>query len=346
MVTYSSSESNSYASRPRERPGPALKLGPKSKTKKRKDNDNARSFYRLVANLANPDAGKGLPKNLGGSTPDLEQDLSSSWFLESGCQEKSAHFVALGTRWQAVEVNDAIVRIVLDKLKKATGVEVKKSQYLRSLSEEDGFSFFERPLKPVSRNGFLFSERELGALFSIISGELIRLLEDLGYGHMRGTSPVMKALDFHKTLAKLINENHRRPFVIFSKIGGNEHRLLVDRARLFWSHRLQMKSWQHSNGAEPLIRYFHAVLRSSAHPHEQLDILYWLKFDEGQRPLLGDYIDRFAPMRVAPEPLRLFCPRRFIEKLCHDSGRFLASASPKSGPIVEVLKLYVDAVSC
>lgn len=112
-------------------------------------------------------------------------------------------------------------------------------------------------------------------------------------------APKMNALEFHLKLKDLMDEKSPQPFLLVARSHSEEIRFLVETARLFWSHRLQIKSLQASNAAEPSIRYFHAALRSSLGPEQRCDFLYWLKMDEEKMPQGGDFIE-IAPAAVFP----------------------------------------------
>lgn len=98
----------------------------------------------------------------------------------------------------------------------------------------------------------------------------------------------MSVVDFHSSLNHLI-QHETWPLMMVAKKDGGEEVFLVHKARLFFAHRMHLKSMQIKGGASPLIRYFHAVF----YEHESLkaiDVFYWLKFDGENQPKMGDFI--------------------------------------------------------
>lgn len=107
----------------------------------------------------------------------------------------------------------------------------------------------------------------------------------------RGLKPdwaPVTALGFHQKLKKLASDQGSWPLMILLENSQNWY--LADRARVFCSLRLNKKSLQIKNGADPKVRYYHAALRDTKKPKKAVDVLYWLQFDEEQNPIDGGFI--------------------------------------------------------
>lgn len=136
------------------------------------------------------------------------------------------------------------------------------------------------------------------------------------------------ALSFHQKLQSLASEESPWPLMLL--LNQSLNWFLADRVRLFCSLRLKKKSLQRKIGADPKIRYFHAVVRDSKRPKKTLDLLYWLQFDDEQNVIDGDFIKSY------PRPHFLLKPKELLNHFG------LAEISP---PVTCMLNKTLKALS-
>lgn len=151
----------------------------------------------------------------------------------------------------------------------------------------------------------------------------------------------LSVIEFHASFTALLNSDNGKPFLFMGTILGVPQNILIDSARHFWSHRLNIKSMQTMTGASPSVRYFHAALRSSEEPTEKIDIFYWLKFDDQQQPLHGEFID---PLHQGIVPQNLFSFSDLLEKLIRRRPSSTL-AKPWEQSMKELLPLYQEVTA-
>lgn len=206
----------------------------RSRTLRRKRSDTKTDFFKLAAQIANPDAENIVLANNQTIFYDSHSEMNVSRFLESSYQEKSPLMTASILRCEDIP-----------KL----SVDIDEKNFSRYLN--------------CARN------------------------------------KKMPALDFHNWLLSEIKRNDPEPILIIGEKAKHEAIFLADQFRLFWSHRMHLKSLQVAFGAKPSIRYFHAIFRASRRPDDRISVLYWLKLTADNEPEHGEYID--APDCIVPK---------------------------------------------
>ena len=296
-----------------------------------------RDFYRLAALLAKPDLDDVKETIFDALGLNNEKDFCASRFLESSYQEKTSLYVAQGLRFQPLVVHDRLVNAVVKKWFKAfnnsTSFPLHKN--LHDTNPDDCFYLFNRPEKDAAINGVLFSATEQSVLLTLMADEMRQVL--IERGKISSNSPAISALSFHQCLIDLLQRKERFPLLLQGVKDGQNTLLLADRVRLFWSHRMHLKSRQTQGGAEPSIRYFHAVFHSSERPRDNVSVLYWLHCKDDLGPTFGEFIENVEQGIL---PADVFCPRTEIctylrsESIC-ESRR----------PLQALLKMYLVSTS-
>ncbi len=100
-----------------------------------------------------------------------------------------------------------------------------------------------------------------------------------------------QVLSLHKTLLECFEQNPSRVFQFVDHRGASPREIIISHGSLFWANRLKNKSWQTNAGVEPGLKYFHANL-CSVHPTvTEIDLIYWLRFDEQQEAVNGSFVN-------------------------------------------------------
>jgi hypothetical protein len=308
------------------------------KHKEHKNCERERSFYRLAAAIANPV--KDEMSEVNGSLLHYPQEFNSSCYLESSYQERSPVFIAKRLRWQPAEAG--LIESVIRKWRAATGDDdvLLKDHLFRDW--DNGVPFFEQPQKTIVKNGVSFSSGELSTLLLMLSHELIQMLSEYFTHSAYHLDSPMRVLDFHCALFERIHEKHKGPLVLLGAKKGINFLMVCDRVRLFWSHRMHLKSRQTRGGAEPLIRYFHAAFRLSEYNDHKIDILYWLGFDHEQKPRSGEFINAIDTIF---SPQILMSARTLIEHVSASEEKLIRLSPKKCSLLQEVLKMYLEATT-
>jgi hypothetical protein len=318
-------------------------IGHKNKEKRRLATRNKRDFYKLAAALANP--------HIANDISSQEQDKISkkktdeffySRLLDSGFQEKSHIFLAPYKNWCSLVQKKSLLVLTLKKWHSvASDNRLNITKFLPDQKNSINYCslLFEQPKKNIIKNGIKFTIDEIKVLLSFIAKEVYTWMVS-GIGEMLSYN----AIDFHQKFISMINTSETGPFLSCGQMHGSTKLLLINKARLFWSYRLNMKSLQKISGADPAIRYFHAIILPCApqQHREKIDILYWLIFDEEQKTLKGDFI---LPIPNTFIPSRFFYPRTFIEQLVQDKASDKKLLFADSSSITEILKIYLESIS-
>jgi|GEM_PF-6164689 len=310
-----------------------LATAAKRKSKIPRGQERERDFYRLAALLANPDLDD-LVESLSVSLPVNHADLSVSRWLESSYQEKSPIFLAQGQRFLPRTFHKHEMAELAKKWRPMGAGDLRLSNFSRDLG--DPFYLFDQPQRMITKNGVTFSLDEQAVLLSMITK---RAMHDAMALHKKTTSSAtFDVIEFHLRISELLHKNQRHPFLILGTAKALDVKILVDRARLFWSHRMALKSRQAKGGAEPQIRYFHAELHSGERPHENKSVLYWLSFDEDNRPICGKFLEDVDNSFL---PHDVLCPHLMLKKLCDLNE----SSGLRLGFLHQAVKMYLESVS-
>jgi hypothetical protein len=290
--------------------GASVKRKRMSRPRKRISCAEGRDFFRLAAAFANADRRESDFASLAKAAPrDALAELASSKLLQARYQERSHLFVGTSSLSLSSELSSLSDR-VWQKWQQAHGVGAPEvNRLLLQMPSED------EPERPWLKNGLIkngvrFSARESAYLVALAENLLV---DAYLAKHSLIAPPCLTAPAFHRLFTKCI-EQKLRSFICVATTVNAEEKMSVERARLFWSHRLRTKAWQATNGAESSICYFHAALRSKTAPFE-VDFLYWLKLDDEKVILDGDFIS-LADSSVCP--IDLF----FAEMLLFETERF------------------------
>jgi hypothetical protein len=127
------------------------------------------------------------------------------------------------------------------------------------------------------------------------------------------------AISFHQKLQSLSTEKSRWPLMIL--LTQSSSWFLADHARIFCSLRLKKKSLQIKNGADPKIRYFHALIQDTK-KKKNIDILYWLQFD-GPNPIDGNFITGFKIPKILLAPTELLSHLKLAPDLAPSASSML-----------------------
>jgi hypothetical protein len=278
-----------------------------TKLKKLKKSKDDKDFYRLVALLAKPDL-KDFDENSAKTVTGFGQEFAASQFLETSYQEKSPIFVAQNQRMTPFSISLGDLATVSDKWQR---VRKNMPSWLNHpIQGPDYFYYFDQPLKAVVRNGVVFSSKEVAELLMLAAKKIIGISLDAKNSQPSNLTSVMR---FHSDLTDRMNKE-RWPLVMLGKTATDEM-IVADRLRLFWSHRMRFKSWQTKVGALPSVRYFHAAFSSSGRPEHYTHVLYWLSYNEQNRPQHGNFIEGIKGSFI---PQRLICPREIFENYRND----------------------------
>lgn len=332
MVAQSSSKLGLTEDKGLTRFGPSVKRRPMSRPRKRLNCGKGRDFFRLAAEFANAEKrNSDFDRHVVKVPSETLIDLASSPYLQAQYQERGALFVGL----TALSANESTKcgSGIFDKWLRAVGrQEPTIEALLAHHNETERHVYASLCHEPVVKNGVHFSARESSYLLMTAVRELVRVF--LSTKDALTVSP-LSAIDFHRRLTISLAEDKQRSFFMVAH-GNDAKKFLVDRARLFWSHRLREKALQASNSAEPSICYFHAALRSGTGPG--IDILYWLKLNDEKEALAGDFI---SIGNEAITPYDLFLP----ETLLFDAERrttCLAALDPPTRLfIADIAQLFV-----
>lgn len=317
--------------------GPTVKRKRMSRPRKKLNCGQGRDFFRLAAAFASVDKHESDFHETSTHAPkETVEDLAYSKYLQTRYQERSTLFTAKPNRTLILDDQSAFMCALIDKWHRALS---QKSTAIDALfldhvgkdgSIECNFLFNDA----VSKNGVCFSAREMAVVTAIAEKLLLK-----GYLHSRKLAHrkhSLRAQDFHQALKAIIEHPAQRHFVLMASVGQGT-KLLVERARLFWSHRLQIKSLQIADGAEPSIYYFHAALGANHGRKSRIDFLYWLKIDDEKNIINGDFI---KAAQGDDYPCDLFYP---LTLLC-DPERFrecLATLDPAAKLFVEAARVLL-----
>ncbi len=332
MTAHTSSRTNLPRENFETRFGPAAKKSRVSRPRKRLSCGQGRDFFRMAASFADADRrDSDFTEQARQVSHDVLNELAISKLLQSRYQERSALFV---TKKELIPPPifppSSFGYTVLAKWQRAGGVH----------GDSIDTHFFDDALDQNlphpsikhshAKNGIEFSMRECSFLLRMAEGLVVK--EYLA--RAKCTLAInMSATDFHRRFRKCMDFLKPRPFICTAMSGAGEQRLLVERARLFWSHRLHNKAMQATNTAEPSICYFHAALRSNVEPYS-FDVLYWLKLDEEKVALDGDFINLTANTVSVSD---LF----FVDALVFDPTLRNACLASVNSPA----KLFIEEVS-
>lgn len=238
-------------------------------------------FFKMAALIANPE-----------TKAESGFNLHKSNYLEALSQEKSDVLVVIQAETMSIDEKKSLAKIILDKWTNLFGQidPALKQLFLKYSRVISSTALRYRAHNGVTKNDVSFSPKELQMIMSIAEN----LLCQAWISNQPQTKMAMSATSFHAAFLTILKERSSCPYIVHTSSMVNE----IRRARLFWSHRLKIKSWQASIGADPSVRYFHAACENV---HEQaLDFLYWLKLDEQRRPIDGAIIYA-TPRTLAPQ---------------------------------------------
>lgn len=102
-----------------------------------------------------------------------------------------------------------------------------------------------------------------------------------------GPMETLNASDLHNYIVSYFNEQPAQPFYYRT----SKTQFVIDRGCLFWANRLKRKSQQRSTGVESGLKYFHAQLCSTRPNPVEINVLYWLKFDEHDHTIGGALVN-------------------------------------------------------
>jgi|HubBroStandDraft_4_1064222.scaffolds.fasta_scaffold16131_2 hypothetical protein len=293
-----------------------------------------RSFYEFAAEIAH----QGVPR-VQRKVIVQEEFLLRSNILETDYQDCLFAFSSPGLRLFSQSVHGLVLARALNKFCKIRSaldqdalLELDAKNLSRKLSQlyNDAALVLDWPKRSVIYMDEMFAPEEIMVL-------MLWVCRDIFSSILKKPSENLSALSFHNQLSKLVLESDRHPFLFISEnTDGQDLSVLIDKASLFSANRLRKKSLQNSNGAEPLIRYYHAALKSSIRSDEQIDILYWLKLDEDHSVIAGDYIiDKQSDLQYCNISL-LFPMSRLLE--VKNGGVAIPAI------IKEIVGLYIDSL--
>jgi len=301
-----------------------------------------RSFFEMAAAVAQE--GADFKKRINKSLEPDEVILRSN-LLESDYQDCLFAFKALGHRIPSLQFNSLVVANVLNKFSQGRIIEdadmllsITPNTFGRDLAMawQRASHVLDQPDDTVFVNGLDYEPKELMALVLWIAR----------YAFMSISYPApifMSAPLFHDQLTRMAHQKVRRPFVFSGILGEKKLDIHIDRASLFSANRLKKKTWQNSIGAEPGVRYYHAALKSSLTGCE-LDIIYWLKFDEEHRLLEGQFIN----MEKIAEPYLLracfWSPYEYLSKEASGYERIHGMPSTSDRLVREVFGMYLASL--
>lgn len=294
MVAYSSSKPKLEADDVETRLGPSIKRKPMSRPRKRLNCGQGRDFFRLAAAFAcaekrESDFGEPIAK----APKDALKELAQSKYLQTHYQERSTLFVAAVDSSGGEPSN--LTYGLVEKWHRISG---KRDGAIDMLLE----SFSANPTQldaevyktVVAPNGVTLSAREVAFLVAVAEHHMSKAYL---CSATPMPAPVMPAPDFHRLIKSFVEDPRKRAFFCLTHDG---EKILVERARLFWSHRLQIKALQETTTAESSICYFHAALRSQN--KSGFDIVYSLKLNDEKVIIDGDFI-KLEESNVSPHEI-------------------------------------------
>lgn len=300
-----------------------------------------RSFYEMAAAVAHQGVDFKKRKN---DNAEPETFMLRSDLLESDYQDCLFAFKARGQRLS----ENPQSRTVAHTLNKFSQVQmlpdddgllaIDPSSFARdlALARQKALHLLDQPEVPVIYQDLKFEAKEIVSLLLWVARYA---LKSLSY-----PAPCfMSAPLFHEQLTRMAHQKLRRPFLLSGMIGDEKIDMNIDSASLFSANRLKKKSVQNNLGAEPGIRYYHAALRSSF--GKELDIVYWLKFDEDHRLLDGQFINLDKPSECHVMRTCFWSPyEHFTEEACRYE-RMHGTPSSSDLLVRAVLSLYLASLT-
>jgi len=272
---------------------------------------STRSFYHLAAALAHCES----------------DSLACSQLLESDYQDCLLSFNALGQRLDTRKAKTHMINalnklLVLQKNTSLAHLTLKPPSYIKYLS------LLEQPEHAIIHAGVSFTPPEVASLLLWASGPWQEAFKkSLAQKHLRGPQ---NTSEFHHDLTTMAQRAGQRPFWFCGQIDNRPVDMLILKVNLYSANRLNKKSWQVDNGAQPGIRYYHAALHSESHV-EPLDVLYWLKFDESHQIIAGEFIHRAVPKK-------LLCPLTDFQQWTNRQSGAESELSKK------ILSMYISSL--
>jgi hypothetical protein len=302
-------------------------VSPKTPLRERKartklNNVQSRDFFRMCAAIANKDMDQDK-RHANESSNQVKKDLVVSDFLDATYQEKSPIFIAEKSQFPMKRPTDLEINTALKKWASATSPLTQQLNNQANIDLLDA-TYFPAPKKAVVFHGTCFSKEDISILLLVMAKPLLRVLPI-------STSAALNALDFHNCFKHIMDEQCNWPLVFWTETNA----IAIHQARLFWSHRLRMKSRQEKGGAQPLVRYFHAALRTHELVEQNIDILYWLRFTVENYPETGDFIDSSDK---STHPFGLMSVQKGMQKY------LAANNSAHCDPITVLLRLYSESL--
>lgn len=280
------------------------------KTKKLRQLSKSEDFYRLAALLANPDINNSEEICQQKMFESGDQPLESSQFLEMSFQEKSPLYLADHLKAADPTLRNNHLLLLAEKWAKAFFCE-PPSMGIDTLDHsvvDDVSQLFNANSYMVIDNAIKFSPREQALLLAMSS------LAHLTENERTPMSPV----EFHRVMSRYFSALHHSPLLLVGQENDTRTALVFDKARLFSSHRMSLKSLQKTLGADPTIRYFHVAFLNTA-SGKSADVVYWLAFDENHEAHYGQFVeglnDNFFPNS-------LWSSVKLIDRLNNDLDSF------------------------
>lgn len=293
-----------------------------------------RNFFEMAATVAQQGVAALKKSSL---TVESDNFMLRSNFLEQDYQDCLFAFVARGKRMTSCRLTSLTVAKALNKfsqgrmlLDEETLLSIEPKTFARDLALviSKATHLLDWPDQPVIHEGQSYSKEELIALFFWVGRHALLSLNN-------PKKDPLTPIFFHEEITKMAHGPRRRPFIVAGNFAKNNFDILVDQASLFSANRLKRKSQQNRMGAEPGIRYYHAVLKSSSRD-VKLDIIYWLKFDENHNAINGEFLtDNIDEKKLI--------------NVCLWSPLFSLSEEQKEKPassllLLEVLSMYLESL--
>jgi hypothetical protein len=241
---------------------------------------DTKGFYHLAAALAHHDA----------------EPLATSNLLESDYQDCLLSFSANGKRFSK-SFNKSQVSQALNKFLLAYDNKiVEKISYNFNTNL---LSLIDYPEQACIRmlQKFTTDEIAIVALWALSSWD---------NSSNKLLSHSLSAFNFHDELTNITKPARKRAFWLNAYLRQENLDLLITKASLYSAHRLSKKSLQIDNGVSAGIRYYHAALYAE-NLAKNIDILYWLQFDENHQIIQGEFINTTLPKYIR-------CPLTEINK--------------------------------
>ncbi|OPZ23309.1 MAG: hypothetical protein BWZ03_00560 [bacterium ADurb.BinA186] len=102
-----------------------------------------------------------------------------------------------------------------------------------------------------------------------------------------GPMETLNAPILHNYIVSYFNEKPAQPFYFRTA----KAQFVIERGCLFWANRLKHKSQQSSTGVQSGLKYYHAQLCASRPNPVEINVLYWLKFDEHDQTVGGALVN-------------------------------------------------------